>query len=104
VSGDTEPAGEFEQLIRAVCLTFHQRDAPRSQLANASLAVLEHLTLAGQTTLRRQREVLSEELLASDCGHPHDSQGMLATQPLAPVRLFYVHEPQVRKVSQVESR
>jgi DNA-binding MarR family transcriptional regulator len=116
VSGDTEPAGEFEQLFRAVYLTFHRRDAPRSQLANASLAVLEHLalagpvtigeaaahlgraqsvvseivshlerqelleresdpadrrrtlvwlTLAGQATLRRQREVFSEELLTS---------------------------------------
>ena len=115
MSGGTEPAGEFEQLFRAVYLTFHRRDAPRSQLANASLAVLEHLalagpltigeaaahlrraqsvvsevvshlerqglleresdpadrrrtlvwlTVAGQTTLRRQREVLSEELLA----------------------------------------
>ena len=115
MNGDTEPAEEFEQLFRAVYLTFHRRDAPRSQLPNASLAVLEHLalagpltigeaaahlrraqsvvseivshlerqglleresdpadrrrtlvwlTVAGQTTLRRQREVLSEELLA----------------------------------------
>ena len=119
MSGDTEPAGEFEQLFRAVYLTFHRRDAPRGQLPNASLAVLEHLalagpltigeaaahlrraqsvvseivshlerqglleresdpadrrrtlvwlTLAGQTTLRRQREVLSEELLAGALG------------------------------------
>ncbi|HEY3902601.1 MAG TPA: MarR family winged helix-turn-helix transcriptional regulator [Streptosporangiaceae bacterium] len=116
MSGDTDRAGEFEQLFRAVYLTFHRRDAPRSQLANASLAVLEHLAMAGpvtigeaaahlrraqsvvseivahlerqglleresdpadrrrtliwltpagQTTLRRQREVLSEELLTS---------------------------------------
>jgi len=119
VSGDTDRAGEFEQLFRAVYLTFHRRDAPRSQLPNASLAVLEHLalagpltigeaaahlrraqsvvseivshlerhglleresdpadrrrtlvwlTLAGQTTLRRQREVLSQELLTGALG------------------------------------
>ena len=119
MTGETEPAREFEQLFRAVYLTFHRRDAPRSQLANASLAVLEHLALAGpltigeaaahlrraqsvvsevvshlerqgllereadpadrrrtlvwltaagQNTLRRQREVLSEELLAGALG------------------------------------
>jgi len=124
VSGDTDRAGEFEQLFRAVYLTFHRRDAPRSQLPNASLAVLEHLamagpltigeaaahlrraqsvvseivshlerqglleresdpadrrrtlvwlTAAGQTTLRRQREVLSEELLTGALGRmPQD--------------------------------
>ncbi len=125
MSGDSEPAGEFEQLFRAVYLTFHRRDAPRSQLANASLAVLEHLalagpvtigeaaahlgraqsvvseivshlerqglleretdpadrrrtlvwlSLAGQATLRRQREVLSEELLTDALGRMPPAQ------------------------------
>jgi DNA-binding MarR family transcriptional regulator len=67
VSGDIEPAGEFEQLFRAVYLTFHRRDAPRSQLPSASLAVLEHLALAGPLTigeaaahLRRAQSVVSE--------------------------------------------
>jgi hypothetical protein len=67
VNGDTEPAEEFEQLFRAVYLTFHRRDAPRSQLPNASLAVLEHLALAGPLTigeaaahLRRAQSVVSE--------------------------------------------
>jgi DNA-binding MarR family transcriptional regulator len=67
VSGDTDRAGEFEQLFRAVYLTFHRRDAPRSQLANASLAVLEHLAMAGPLTigeaashLRRAQSVVSE--------------------------------------------
>jgi len=131
VSADTDRAGEFEQLFRAVYLTFHRRDAPRSQLPNASLAVLEHLamtgpltigeaathlrraqsvvseivshlerqglleresdpadrrrtliwlTQAGQTTLHRQREVLSDELLTSALGRlPTDQvDGMLA--------------------------
>lgn len=129
--GDTVRAGEFEQLYRAVYLTFHRRDAPRSQLANASLAVLEHLALAGpltigeaarhlgraqsvvseivghleqqgllerendpadrrrtlvwltpagQTTLRRQREVLSEELLTDALGRmpPDQVDALLA--------------------------
>lgn len=67
MTGDTGPAGEFEQLFRAVYLTFHRRDAPRSQLANASLAVLEHLAMAGPLTigeaaahLRRAQSVVSE--------------------------------------------
>lgn len=67
MSGDTEPAGEFAQLFRAVYLTFHRRDTPRGQLANASLAVLEHLALAGPLTigetaahLRRAQSVVSE--------------------------------------------
>ena len=129
VTGDTEPAGEFQQLFRAVYLTFHRRDPPRGELANASLAVLEHLalagpltigeaaghlrraqsvvseivshlerqglleresdpadrrrtlvwlTLAGQATLRRQREVLSEELLAGALGRmPPEQVGAL---------------------------
>ena len=67
MSSDTAPAGEFEQLFRAVYLTCHRRDAPRNQLANASLAVLEHLALAGPLTigeasahLRRAQSVVSE--------------------------------------------
>jgi DNA-binding MarR family transcriptional regulator len=115
VSKDVAQAGEFAELFRGVYLTFHRRDGPRSQLPNASLAVLEHLahvgpltvgeaaahlnraqsvvseivshlerqgmleresdpadrrrtlvwlTGAGQDTLRRQREVLSTDLLA----------------------------------------
>jgi hypothetical protein len=34
-----------------VYLTFHRRDGPRSQLTNASVAVLEHLALAGPLTI-----------------------------------------------------
>lgn len=129
MSVDAGPAGEFEELFRAVYLTFHRRDAPRSQLANASLAVLEHLALAGpvtigeaaahlgraqsvvseivthlerqglleresdpadrrrrlvwltqagQAVLRRQREVLSEELLSGALGRmPPEQVGAL---------------------------
>jgi DNA-binding MarR family transcriptional regulator len=65
--GDTEQAREFAELFRAVYLTFHRRDGPRSQLPNASLAVLEHLALAGPLTigeaaahLRRAQSVVSD--------------------------------------------
>src|SRR5215831_14673166 len=44
-------ARQFAELFRAVYLTFHRRDGPRSQLPNASLAVLEHLALAGPLTM-----------------------------------------------------
>jgi sulfur transfer protein SufE len=40
-------AERFAECFRAVYLTFHRRDRPRSQLAGASRAVLEHLALAG---------------------------------------------------------
>jgi DNA-binding MarR family transcriptional regulator len=67
VTDDAGLAGEFERLFRAVYLTFHRRDAPRSQMASASLAVLEHLALAGPVTigeaaahLRRAQSVVSE--------------------------------------------
>ena len=60
-------AGEFEDLFRAVYLTFHRRDGPRSQLPSASAAVLEHLALAGPLTigeaaahLHRAQAVVSE--------------------------------------------
>jgi DNA-binding MarR family transcriptional regulator len=78
VSSDTEQAREFAELFRAVYLTFHRRDAPRSQMPNASLAVLEHLALAGPLTigeaaahLRRAQSVVSE--IVSHL----ESQGML---------------------------
>jgi hypothetical protein len=40
-------AERFAERFRAVYLTFHRRDRPRSQLAGASRAVLKHLALAG---------------------------------------------------------
>jgi DNA-binding MarR family transcriptional regulator len=67
VGSDEAQAGEFAELFRAVYLTFHRRDGPRSQLPNASLAVLEHLALAGPLTigeaaahLHRAQSVVSE--------------------------------------------
>jgi hypothetical protein len=44
-------AERFADLFRAVYLTFHRRDGPRSQLPGASRAVLEHLALAGPLTI-----------------------------------------------------
>jgi DNA-binding MarR family transcriptional regulator len=67
VRSEAGQAGEFEELFRAVYLTFHRRDGPRSQLQAASAAVLEHLALAGPLTvgeaaahLRRAQSVVSE--------------------------------------------
>lgn len=60
-------AERFAELFRGVYLTFHRRDGPRSQLANASRAVLEHLAMAGPLTvgeaaghLDRAQSVVSE--------------------------------------------
>ena len=60
-------AERFAELFRAVYLTFHRRDGPRSQLAGASRALLEHLALAGPLTvgeaaahLARAQSVISE--------------------------------------------
>lgn len=44
-------AERFAELFRAVYLTFHRRDRPRSQLPGASRAILEHLALAGPLTI-----------------------------------------------------
>ena len=60
-------AERFAELFRAVYLTFHRRDLPRSELPGASRAVLEHLAMAGPLTIgeasahmRRAQSVISE--------------------------------------------
>jgi DNA-binding MarR family transcriptional regulator len=60
-------AERFAELFRAVYLTFHRRDGPRSELPGASRAVLEHLALAGPLTIgeaaahmHRAQSVISE--------------------------------------------
>ena len=60
-------AERFAEVFRAVYLTFHRRDEPRSQLPGASRAVLEHLAMAGPLTvgeaakhLARAQSVISE--------------------------------------------
>jgi DNA-binding MarR family transcriptional regulator len=67
VGDERERAERFAALFRAVYLTFHRRDGPRSQLAGASRAVLEHLAMAGPLTigeaaghLNRAQSVVSE--------------------------------------------
>jgi DNA-binding MarR family transcriptional regulator len=67
VTGDQARAERFAELFRAVYLTFHRRDRPRSQLPGASRAVLEHLALAGPLTIgeaaahmHRAQSVISE--------------------------------------------
>jgi DNA-binding MarR family transcriptional regulator len=67
VTDDRARAEQFAGLFRAVYLTFHRRDGPRSQLPGASRAVLEHLALAGPLTvgeaaahMSRAQSVISE--------------------------------------------
>jgi DNA-binding MarR family transcriptional regulator len=67
VTGEQALAERFAELFRAVYLTFHRRDRPRSELPGASRAVLEHLALAGPLTIgeaaahmRRAQSVISE--------------------------------------------
>ena len=67
VTEERAQAERFAEVFRAVYLTFHRRDGPRSQLAGASRAVLEHLALAGPLTvgeaakhLARAQSVISE--------------------------------------------
>ena len=64
---DQARAERFAELFRAVYLTFHRRDRPRSELHGASRAVLEHLALTGPLTIgeaaahmRRAQSVMSE--------------------------------------------
>jgi DNA-binding MarR family transcriptional regulator len=67
VTGEQARAERFAELFRAVYLTFHRRDRPRSGLPGASRAVLEHLALSGPLTIgeaaahmRRAQSVISE--------------------------------------------
>src|ERR1700734_1714233 len=67
VSDELERAERFAARFRAVYLTFPRRDGPRSQLAGASRAVLEHLAMAGPLTvgeaaahMARAQSVISE--------------------------------------------
>jgi DNA-binding MarR family transcriptional regulator len=67
VSDSQQRAQRFADRFRAVYLTFHRRDGPRSQLQGASRAVLEHLAMAGPLTigeaaahLNRAQSVISE--------------------------------------------
>ncbi len=78
VSSDADQAGEFAELFRAVYLTFHRRDGPRSQLPNASLAVLEHLALAGPLTIGEAAAHLCRaQSVVSEIVSHLERQGML---------------------------
>jgi DNA-binding MarR family transcriptional regulator len=62
-----EQATRYADLFRAVYLTYHRRDGPRSGLTGASRAVLGHLALSGPLTvgeaarhLGRAQSVVSE--------------------------------------------
>ena len=62
-----EQAERFAALFRALYLTYHRRDGPRSELPGASRAVLTHLAVTGPLTvgeaaahLQRAQSVVSE--------------------------------------------
>jgi DNA-binding MarR family transcriptional regulator len=62
-----EQAERFAALFRAIYLTYHRRDGPRSDLPGASRAVLTHLAVTGPLTvgeaaahLGRAQSVVSE--------------------------------------------
>jgi DNA-binding MarR family transcriptional regulator len=64
---DPDEARRYAELFRAVYLTYHRRDGPRSGLTGASRAVLEHLAITGPLTvgeaarhLERAQSVVSE--------------------------------------------
>jgi DNA-binding MarR family transcriptional regulator len=82
VTSERVRAERFAELFRAVYLTYHRRDGPRSQLPGASRAVLEHLALAGPLTvgeaaahLARAQSVVSE--IVTHLGR----QGLLEREP-----------------------
>lgn len=63
----TGQAERFAELFRAIYLTYHRRDGPRSELPAASRAVLTHLAVSGPLTvgeaaahLDRAQSVVSE--------------------------------------------
>jgi DNA-binding MarR family transcriptional regulator len=63
----SDAARQFGELFPEVYLRFHRRDGKRSELANTSKSVLQHLTLSGPLTigemgrhLDRAQSVISE--------------------------------------------
>lgn len=64
---EEDDAERYAELFRAVYLTYHRRDGPRSGLTGASRAVLVHLAVSGPLTvgeaaqhLDRAQSVVSE--------------------------------------------
>jgi DNA-binding MarR family transcriptional regulator len=78
VSDEQAQAERFAEAFRAVYLTFHRRDRPRSQLAGASRAVLEHLAMAGPLTVGEAAAHLSraQSVVSEIVGHL-ERQGLL---------------------------
>src|SRR5215475_954455 len=78
VSDERERAELFAAQFRAVYLTFHRRDGPRSQLGGASRAVLEHLAMAGPLTIGEAAAHLSraQSVVSEIVSHLED-QGLL---------------------------
>ena len=78
MSDEQQRAERFAERFRAVYLTFHRRDGPRSQLQGASRAVLEHLAMAGPMTIGEAAGHLSRaQSVVSDIVSHLVEQGLL---------------------------
>ena len=79
VSDSQQRAERFAERFRAVYLTFHRRDGPRSQLQGASRAVLEHLAMAGPLTIGEAAAHLGRaQSVISEIVSHLEQQGLLA--------------------------
>ena len=78
MSDSQQRAERFAERFRAVYLTFHRRDGPRSQLQGASRAVLEHLAMAGPLTIGEAAAHLSRaQSVVSEIVSHLERQGLL---------------------------
>lgn len=73
---------EFAVLFRAVYLTFHRRDGPRSELTGASRAVLQHLAMTGPLTIGEAAQHLGRaQSVVSEIVTHLQTQGLLEREP-----------------------
>jgi DNA-binding MarR family transcriptional regulator len=75
-------AEEFAALFRSIYLTFHRRDAPRSELTGASRAVLQHLAMTGPLTIGEAAQHLGRaQSVVSEIVTQLEGHGLLAREP-----------------------
>jgi DNA-binding MarR family transcriptional regulator len=73
---------EFAELFRAIYLSFHRRDAPRSELTGASRAVLQHLAMTGPVTIGEAAKHLRRaQSVVSDIVTQLERNGLLEREP-----------------------
>jgi DNA-binding MarR family transcriptional regulator len=78
---DVQSSEEFAVLFRATYLSFHRRDAPRSELTGASRAVLQHLALTGPLTVGEAAQHLGRaQSVVSEIITQLEAHGLLARE------------------------